>query len=100
MISAEGGTSVIEGRFDGQTHRMSINGKVEYESPQLVALLESETLRIESVQPGPEAEDGQALSLDSAASMYTLWRGLKSMPQLPQAKVPGTLIAHPGYMEQ
>jgi len=100
MISAESGTSVIEGRFDGQTHRMSINGKVEYESPQLVALLESETLRIESVQPGPEAENGQALSLDSAASMYTLWRGLQSMPQLPQAKVPGTLIAHPGYTEQ
>ena len=100
MISAESGTSVIEGRFDGQTHRMSINGKVEYESPQLVALLESETLRIESVQPGQEAENGQALSLDSAASMYTLWRGLQSMPQLPQAKVPGTLIAHPGYTEQ
>jgi putative selenate reductase len=99
MISADGDTSIIEGRFDGETHRMSINGKVEYDSPKLVALLEPETLRIESVQAGPSATDGEALSMDSAASMYTLWRGLRSMPQLPQAKVPGTKIPHPGYVE-
>ncbi len=99
MTWTDGDNSIVEARFGGETHRISINGKVEYDSPSLTAVLESETLRLESAQPGPKAVEGQSLSLDSAATMYTLWRGLQSMPQLPQAKVPGTKVAHPGYEE-
>ena len=99
MTWMDGTGSIVEARVGGETHHMSINGKVEYDSPSLTAVLESGTLRLESAQPGPDATEGQALSLDPAATMYTLWRGLQSMPQLPQAKTAGTKVAHPGYEE-
>ncbi len=99
MMWQHGDTSIVEGRFGGETHSLSINGKVEYDSPSLAAVLASESLHLESAQPGPEAADGREVSLDHAATMYTLWRGLRSMPQIPQAKVPGTKVSHPGYEE-
>jgi len=99
MIWSEGDASIMEARFDGSTHRMSVNGQVEYDSPTLQAVLETETLEVETATPGPAAADGAALSLDAAATMYTVWRGLQSMPHLPLARAEGTKIAHPGYDE-
>jgi len=64
------------------------------------ATLEEETLALVSVDAGSAAVDGQALSLESAAQMYALWRGLsQSLPQLPLAGVEGAMISHPGYEE-
>ncbi len=99
MMWNEEGASIIEGRFGGETHHISINSRIEYDSPTLAAVLVLETLGLESIEAGPHAENGQVLSLDAAATMYTLWRGIQSMPQIPRAKVPGTKIAHPGYEE-
>jgi len=99
MMWEEGDTSIVEARFDGDTHRMSINGRVEYDSPSLAAVLEPDSLQLESARPGPDVTQGRASSLVPAATMYTLWRGLQSLSQLPQAKVPGTKVSHPGYVE-
>ena len=99
-ITSDGDAAVIEGRFDGETHRLAINGRVEYSAPALHAVLESETLAFVSAQPGTGAVDGQDLSLEPAAQMYALWRGLDgSMPQIPMAGVAGTKVSHPGYQE-
>ena len=99
MISRDGDASIVEARFGGETHHMSINGKVEYASPLLSAVLTPESLALESADPGPDAKNGQSLSLDAAAIMYTLWRGMRSLPQTPMAREPGTKITHPGYDE-
>jgi putative selenate reductase len=93
-VTADG----IEGRFGGQTHRLAINGTVEYESDRLSAVLAAETLEVEDATPVEGAANG-AVSLEPAATMYTVWRGLRSMPHIPRAGVEGALIAHPGYAE-
>lgn len=90
--------AVVEARFAGETHRISINGSVSYESPDLQAVLEPETLRLVSARLGDGASAGSP-TLVPAATMYALWRGLQSMPQLPSAREPGTMVAHPGYRE-
>jgi hypothetical protein len=79
---------------------MSINGQVDYAAPAFTATLERESLTLVSAEPAAGAVDGQFLSLEPAAQMYALWRGLdNSMPQLPTAGVEGTKVAHPGYAE-
>ncbi len=99
-ISSDGETSVIEGRFDGETHRLAINGRVDYSAPALRATLENETLAFVSAEPGTGTVDGQMLTLEPAAQMYALWRGLDgSMPHLPMAGGTGTKVGHPGYQE-
>jgi NADPH-dependent glutamate synthase beta subunit-like oxidoreductase len=99
-IANDGGTSVIEGRFDGETHRLAINGRVEYSAPALQATLENETLAFVSAEPGTGTVDGQMLTLEPAAQMYALWRGLDgSMPHIPMAGNEGTKVGHPGYQE-
>jgi len=99
MMSAEGDTSVIEARFGGETHRMAVNGAVEYESPALRAVLATETLEVQSVESGAGSDVGTGPSLEPAATMYAVWKGMQSMPQVPLAKVDGTKVAHPGYEE-
>jgi len=99
MLSREADTEIVEARFGGETHRIAINGKVEYDSPQLQAVLATGSLELESAEPGPSAGEGAVLGLEPAATMYSVWQGMKSMPQLPYAKVAGTKIDHPGYPE-
>ena len=96
------GDSVMEARVGGETHRISVNGVVEYESPAFSATLDRQTLAVLTA----EAHDGAAgktLPLDDAAAMYTLLRGLEgSMQHLPvyADRGPGyTAVAHPGYSE-
>jgi putative selenate reductase len=100
MLFAEG---AIEGRWNGETHRLSVNGTVEYRSPSLTARLDPETLEVMEAAPAESAVEGQALSLDPAADMLVLLRGLVgSMPHLPTvaaAAEAGTRVAHPGYEE-
>jgi putative selenate reductase len=99
MIWDDSDTAIVEARFGGETHRLSINGSVEYDSPALSAVLESGTLELDSITAGPGAQGGSHLSLEPAAKMYTVWRGLQSMPQMPKAYSEGTKVAHPGYEE-
>ncbi|MCP3997039.1 MAG: FAD-dependent oxidoreductase [bacterium] len=99
-IARDGETTVVEGRWDGETHRLAVNGNVEYSAPAVSATLELETLTLLSAEASAGTVDGQILSLEPAAQMYALWRGLdKSMTHIPMAGVAGTKVGHPGYEE-
>jgi len=105
MVTREGETAAIEARWDGATHRLVLNGAVEYESPSFRATLDTTTLALREAVPAPGAVEGEVLSLQPAATMYALLRGLQdSMPHVPAAVLEGsgaasTRIAHPGYPE-
>ncbi|NHZ70827.1 MAG: hypothetical protein GWP18_04225, partial [Proteobacteria bacterium] len=95
MIRRDGEAVVVTGRFDGATHRLSVNGSIEYESP-LVAASFSDTFELTGAVPGPSASDGDTVSLEPAATMYILWKGLDgSMPEIPFAHEGGTRIEAP-----
>jgi NADPH-dependent glutamate synthase beta subunit-like oxidoreductase len=94
----ENGT--IESRVDGETHRMVLNGAVEYSAPKFSATLDKDTFKLLEATP-TAAADGEALSLKAAADMFILLKGLQgSMEHLPvMAESPGTFVTHPGYEE-
>lgn len=99
-IASDGDATIVEARWEGETHRLVINGRVEYTSPALRATLEAETLALVSVDVGAAAVDGQSLSLEPAARMYALWRGLnQSITHLPPAGVAGSKVGRPDYEE-
>ena len=99
MLFADG---AIEGRWNGETHRLSVNGAVEYASPAFTARLDTDTLDLLEATAVDGAASGE-FSLNPAADMYVLLRGLRgSMPHLPvvaDAVVGGTRVRHPGYAE-
>ncbi len=95
MIERDGDTTSVLGRFDGATHRLSVNGIVAYESPQVVATFDA-SLDLLSVSPVEEAGATGDVSLEPAAIMYVLARGLDaSMPEIPSVGSQGTRIAAP-----
>jgi putative selenate reductase len=93
------GDGAIEGRFDGATHRLSANGRLEYTAPGVWAVLDRHTFAlIETTLTG--AADGEALSLEPAAIMATLLAGVTvSLPHIPTVAADGTRVTHPGYAE-
>jgi putative selenate reductase len=101
------GDGVVEGRFDGETHRIAVApgepdrplGRLEYTTPRVRAVLDSDTLALVEATPTGSA-DGETLSLQPAAVMATLLAGVTgSLPHLPVAAAGGTRVAHPGYAE-
>jgi putative selenate reductase len=100
MLLADGS---VEGRRDGETHRLTVNGAVEYTSPAFRARLDRQTFGLLEATIGDGAVDGQALSLGMAADMFALLKGLQgSMPHLPLMAVEpehGSRVPHPGYEE-
>jgi hypothetical protein len=85
---------------------VAVNGHVEYTSPSVKATLRGDTLELIDATPldsGDGYEDGDEISLEPAAVMYTIMKGLQdSMPQVPSMPAGGsafTLIGHPGYEE-
>ena len=97
MVKKDGEVVTVLSRFDGETHRLSINGSVEYSSPNVSASFDA-TFGLVSATPGASASDGDSVSLDAAATMYAVWKGLdESMPYLPIVDVPGTRIGQPTY---
>jgi putative selenate reductase len=89
----------IEGRFAGETHRLVDNadvptGAVEYAAPGVSAILDRETFTVEKA-----AVEGSEASLEPAAVLYTVLRGLSgSMAHLPRATAgaaAGTFITAP-----
>jgi NADPH-dependent glutamate synthase beta subunit-like oxidoreductase len=95
MIVRNGDESMISARFAGRTHQMSINGEVNYLSPTVTATFD-DSFNLLSSRPGTAASDGDEISLEPAAIMYALWKGLdESMPELPVAGNEGTRITEP-----
>ncbi|MDH3517768.1 MAG: FAD-dependent oxidoreductase, partial [Acidimicrobiia bacterium] len=93
------GDSTVEARFDGQTHRIEVNGHIEYSAPGFTARLSRETLELLEATVTSAAE-GEALSLEPAAVMHTLWSGVReSLPHIPVVVEGGTFVTHPGYSE-
>ncbi len=92
--------SAMEARVDGETHRIEVNGLIEYTSPAFQAKLDPNTLELLEATPAA-AGDGTTLSLETAAVMHTLLRGVsRSMPHIPVAVTGGTFVGHPGYPER
>ena len=89
----------IEARWDGETHHLRIDGDVRYRSRALDARLDAETLDLIEARVTDAARDGEVISLDRAADMYVLLRGLQgSMRHLPRSggdASPGTRVAQP-----
>lgn len=96
------GDSVMEARVDGETHRIELNGHIEYTAPSFTATLDVDTLELVGAAVSGAAE-GESLSLEPAAVMATLLKGLEgSMAHLPVMAPDGaafSVIAHPGYEE-
>jgi putative selenate reductase len=95
MVRRDGDATVVLGRFAGTTHRLSINGSIDYVSPTILASFDT-SFGLVSASPGADAADGDEASLDAAATMFALWKGLdESMPQIPVAGEEGTRVAAP-----
>ncbi|MGI9610372.1 MAG: FAD-dependent oxidoreductase, partial [Acidimicrobiia bacterium] len=93
------GNSAMEARIDGQTHRIDVNGHIEYTSPAFTAKLDASTLELLEATP-TAASEGEVLTLEPAAIMHTLLTGVtKSMPHIPAMVDGGTFVTHPGYEE-
>jgi putative selenate reductase len=93
------GSGVIEGRFDGATHRLSANGRLAYTAPGLRAVLDRDTFAMVEATPTGAAE-GETMSLEPAAVMATLLAGVTgSLPHIPAAADGGTRVVHPRYAE-
>jgi len=98
------GDGVMEGRFEGRTHRIAVGDRIEYTAPGFRATLDRETLALLGATPTGAtptgATGGEVLSLEPAAVMATLLAGVTgSLPQIPTAAAGGSRVAHPGYAE-
>ena len=93
------GDGVMEARFGGRTHRISVNGRIEYTAPGFQAVLDCGTFALVEATPTGAVEE-EALSLEPAAIMATLLAGITgSLPHVPTAAAGGTRMAQPGDAE-
>jgi putative selenate reductase len=77
------GGGVMEGRFDGETHRILVNGRIEYSAPHFRAVLDRDTFALVEATPTGAAE-GEVISLEPAALMATILAGITgSLPHIP-----------------
>ncbi len=95
MVHRSGDLATVLGKFAGETHQLSINGSLAYAGPDIEAVFDG-SLDLLSATPTDAAEDRERISLEPAAVMYALWKGLAaSMPELPTATTTGTRIPAP-----
>jgi putative selenate reductase len=104
MVFRDTGSWAMESRWRSQTHRIELDGKLEYRGPLFSASLDPRTFAVRHAEVTTAARSGDRLSLEPAATMLVLLNGLrKSLPHLPTAlpaEVANTgRIAHPGYPE-
>jgi putative selenate reductase len=94
------GDGTMEARFDGRTHRISVNGRIEYTAPGFRAVLERDTFALVEATP-TGAADGEPLSLQPAAVMATLLTGVTgSLPHIPTAAAAGSRVMPPATAQQ
>ncbi len=97
IMQRDGDDVMVKGRFEGETHKLLINGSMEYSSPSIVALFDR-SLGLLQATSQDSAPDGDDASLLPAATMFALWKGLDaSMPEIPFAGASGTRIAAPTF---
>jgi putative selenate reductase len=93
------GPGTMEGRYDGATHRIHVDGVIEYSAPGIAARLDPVSLRVLTAT-SPGAQEGATLSLVPAAQMATLLSGLAtSMPHVPVATDGPATTLVPGFRE-
>ncbi len=104
MVFRDANSWAMDARWQDKTHRIELNGKLDYHGPLFSAQLDPETFDTVQIDASASARIGDVLSLEPAAAMYVLLNGLRnSLPYLPTA-LPAGLIAtgkipHPGYVE-
>ena len=77
----------MEARWADATHRIELDGKLDYSGPLFRARIEPATFQTEHIEVVGNAWDANPLSLEPCATMYVLLRGLmQSMPHLPTAR--------------
>jgi putative selenate reductase len=104
MVLRETNGWTMDGRWQGETHRIELNGKLDYHHPSFSTRLDPDTFTAEKIDAAPGLSGNEVLSLEPAAAMYVLLKGIiKSLPQLPGATrtkpVTSGKIEHPGYAE-
>ncbi len=104
MVFRDADRWAMEARWQGRTHRIELNGKLDYQGPLFSARLDPDSFEAEWIEAATGIRAGVALSLEPAATMYVLLTGLRqSLPQLPTALPPELAnsgkITHPGYAE-
>ena len=73
----------MEARWQGATHRIKLNGKLDYTAPSFKARLNPETFEVEEARL---TDSAGSLSLKPCAAMFVLLAGLRrSMSHLPTA---------------
>jgi putative selenate reductase len=93
------GDGVMEARIDGRTHRISVDGRLEYTAPGFRAVLDRDSFSLLEATP-TGADDGDRLSLLPAAVMATVLAGVTgSLPHIPVASAGGSRIARPEAAE-
>jgi putative selenate reductase len=92
----EGGA--MAGRWNGETHRITRNGDLTYETPAATVHVDPVSWRVTGADASGTIE---GIDLRPAAAMYALLDGLaSSAPYLPTVgEGAGTRIGHPGYAE-
>lgn len=104
MVSKQADSWSMAARWQGHTHHLELNGKLEYRGPSFSARLDPETFIPEHIEASAAPGGDGALSLEPCATMYVLLNGLRrSLPFLPGAlpaeQTAAGKIAHPGYAE-
>ncbi|MFQ5548663.1 MAG: putative selenate reductase subunit YgfK [Woeseia sp.] len=104
MVFRDGAQWAMDARWRGATHRIDLNGRLDYTAPAFRARLDPATFEVERAEPTGSADAAGPLSLNPCAAMYVLLTGIRqSMPHLPTAYRANTAaagrIAHPGYEE-
>jgi putative selenate reductase len=104
MVFNNGGEWSLEARWEGETHRIVLNGRLDYRGPLFSACLDPDTFAINQIEATATLLEGEKLSLEPVAVMFVLLKGLmQSLPFLPVA-LPAEIadagrVAHPGYVE-
>ena len=104
MLFREAGQWAMDARWQGETHRIELNGKLDYQGPFFSARLDPDTFEPEQIDAAVGIQASDELSLEPCVTMYVLLNGLRqSLPYVPTAidteLAASGKIAHPGYAE-
>jgi hypothetical protein len=64
----------MDARLQGATHRIELNGKLDYTGPSFRARVNPATFEVEQAEPTGNGDAGEPLSLEACAAMYVLLR--------------------------